>query len=406
MRKITAYAGLISVPTMVAGIYGMNFDFMPELHWRFGYPLILLLAGALVLHALPQLPPEPLALVSLGGVNDRQFNPLRRLRRPAWAEQPPTWARRQARADPGRAGPGAGAAVRGLVRDGRKPGGAAGAGVRAHGRGPRAGGLAHGDGTLRWGPAPARTWAPRSATRPCTTATWSAAGTAWPSAPADGRAGGRCPLSTTACWPGCASTTSPDGPVTDAPVLGPRPPGARPRRRRHRDRPLRAGGRDRQPARPVARRVAAPVLVRRAHGALRPTAGLPTCGGPLSRRGDVHASASASACRCTPRSAAPTRARSRWRSSTARAPASVVETHATPLRPDADGPTAHGGDRGRGGALRPARLRVHPPGRGGAAAADRATPRRGSGATTSPTPSAATPCGPGTSSSGGLVHSS
>ena len=37
MRKITAYAGLISVPTMIAGIYGMNFDFMPELHWHFGY---------------------------------------------------------------------------------------------------------------------------------------------------------------------------------------------------------------------------------------------------------------------------------------------------------------------------------------------------------------------------------
>ena len=49
MRKITAYAGLISVPTMVAGVYGMNFDFMPELHWRFGYPLILVMTAALVL---------------------------------------------------------------------------------------------------------------------------------------------------------------------------------------------------------------------------------------------------------------------------------------------------------------------------------------------------------------------
>ena len=42
MRKITAYAGLISGPTMVAGVYGMNFDYMPELHWDFGYPLVLL----------------------------------------------------------------------------------------------------------------------------------------------------------------------------------------------------------------------------------------------------------------------------------------------------------------------------------------------------------------------------
>ena len=40
MRKITAYAGLISVPTMIAGIYGMNFDFMPELHSPFGYPAV------------------------------------------------------------------------------------------------------------------------------------------------------------------------------------------------------------------------------------------------------------------------------------------------------------------------------------------------------------------------------
>jgi len=27
--------------TVITGIYGMNFDFMPELHWKFGYPLVL-----------------------------------------------------------------------------------------------------------------------------------------------------------------------------------------------------------------------------------------------------------------------------------------------------------------------------------------------------------------------------
>ncbi|MGY1741746.1 MULTISPECIES: magnesium/cobalt transporter CorA [unclassified Blastococcus] len=42
MRKISAWAGIIAVPTAIAGIYGMNFDHMPELHWRFGYPLVLL----------------------------------------------------------------------------------------------------------------------------------------------------------------------------------------------------------------------------------------------------------------------------------------------------------------------------------------------------------------------------
>ncbi len=40
MRKITAWAAVIAVPTMVCGVYGMNFDHMPELHWRFGYPLV------------------------------------------------------------------------------------------------------------------------------------------------------------------------------------------------------------------------------------------------------------------------------------------------------------------------------------------------------------------------------
>ena len=40
MRKITAYVALASVPTMVAGVYGMNFEFMPELQWKYGYPLV------------------------------------------------------------------------------------------------------------------------------------------------------------------------------------------------------------------------------------------------------------------------------------------------------------------------------------------------------------------------------
>lgn len=40
MRRISAVAALIAVPTMVAGNYGMNFDRMPELGWRFGYPMV------------------------------------------------------------------------------------------------------------------------------------------------------------------------------------------------------------------------------------------------------------------------------------------------------------------------------------------------------------------------------
>jgi magnesium transporter len=42
MRKISAWAGIIAVPTAIAGIYGMNFDFIPELHWQWGYPAVLL----------------------------------------------------------------------------------------------------------------------------------------------------------------------------------------------------------------------------------------------------------------------------------------------------------------------------------------------------------------------------
>ena len=37
MRKISAWAAIALVPTAVAGIYGMNFDYMPELSWRYGY---------------------------------------------------------------------------------------------------------------------------------------------------------------------------------------------------------------------------------------------------------------------------------------------------------------------------------------------------------------------------------
>jgi magnesium transporter len=41
MKKLSAWAGIILVPTLIAGIYGMNFRQMPELHWAVGYPLAL-----------------------------------------------------------------------------------------------------------------------------------------------------------------------------------------------------------------------------------------------------------------------------------------------------------------------------------------------------------------------------
>ncbi|MET9858368.1 magnesium and cobalt transport protein CorA [Streptomyces smyrnaeus] len=47
MRKITAWAAIFAVPTMIAGIYGMNFDYMPETDWKYGYPAVLLLILAI-----------------------------------------------------------------------------------------------------------------------------------------------------------------------------------------------------------------------------------------------------------------------------------------------------------------------------------------------------------------------
>jgi len=38
-KRLAAYAALVAVPTMIAGVYGMNFEHMPELEWAFGYPL-------------------------------------------------------------------------------------------------------------------------------------------------------------------------------------------------------------------------------------------------------------------------------------------------------------------------------------------------------------------------------
>jgi magnesium transporter len=48
-RKISAWAAMIAVPTLITGVYGMNFDVMPELHWRYGYPLVLLLVVSVCL---------------------------------------------------------------------------------------------------------------------------------------------------------------------------------------------------------------------------------------------------------------------------------------------------------------------------------------------------------------------
>jgi magnesium transporter len=47
MRRISAWVAIIAVPTAVAGIYGMNFEHMPELTWTYGYPAVLLVMLAI-----------------------------------------------------------------------------------------------------------------------------------------------------------------------------------------------------------------------------------------------------------------------------------------------------------------------------------------------------------------------
>jgi magnesium transporter len=37
IKRLAAWAAIIAVPTAIADIYGMNFEFMPELDWRYGY---------------------------------------------------------------------------------------------------------------------------------------------------------------------------------------------------------------------------------------------------------------------------------------------------------------------------------------------------------------------------------
>ncbi len=47
MRKISAWAAILAVPTLIAGVYGMNFQNMPELRWHYGYPLAVAAMAAL-----------------------------------------------------------------------------------------------------------------------------------------------------------------------------------------------------------------------------------------------------------------------------------------------------------------------------------------------------------------------
>jgi magnesium transporter len=47
VQKISAWAAIVAVPTLITGIYGMNFRYMPETHWLLGYPFALMMMGVI-----------------------------------------------------------------------------------------------------------------------------------------------------------------------------------------------------------------------------------------------------------------------------------------------------------------------------------------------------------------------
>ena len=54
VKKISSWAAIFFAPSFVAGVYGMNFDHMPELHWTLGYPmsLALMVATAAIMYGI------------------------------------------------------------------------------------------------------------------------------------------------------------------------------------------------------------------------------------------------------------------------------------------------------------------------------------------------------------------
>ena len=47
VQKISAWAAIVAVPTLITGVYGMNFRYMPELNWLLGYPFALMVMGVI-----------------------------------------------------------------------------------------------------------------------------------------------------------------------------------------------------------------------------------------------------------------------------------------------------------------------------------------------------------------------
>ena len=66
VKKVSGWAAILFAPTLVGTIYGMNFDYMPELHWMFGYPDGARPDGHDQRHALRRLQAQGLAVAASG----------------------------------------------------------------------------------------------------------------------------------------------------------------------------------------------------------------------------------------------------------------------------------------------------------------------------------------------------
>ena len=64
MKKLTAWGSIVFGATLIAGIYGMNFTHMPELSWKFGYPMALGMMVRVELHSVSHVPQTGLAVIS------------------------------------------------------------------------------------------------------------------------------------------------------------------------------------------------------------------------------------------------------------------------------------------------------------------------------------------------------
>ena len=55
VQKLAGWGAVLAIPTVIFSLYGMNFEFMPELKWRGAYPLVLLTTGVAMVYLIRRL---------------------------------------------------------------------------------------------------------------------------------------------------------------------------------------------------------------------------------------------------------------------------------------------------------------------------------------------------------------